>query len=125
MTVGASEADVRATLALTAAKHKTSKDGGEKERSCRLGDGRRGIVRGRAARVPTLRKRRGGRRGGRAADSAVPARIRFAQARAGSRPSVAAGEVAALKAELARAQSRIDTLESAVERLFTELGLSR
>jgi hypothetical protein len=33
--------------------------------------------------------------------------------------------VAALKAELARAQARIDTLESAVERLFTELGLSR
>ena len=43
----------------------------------------------------------------------------------GAGVGVAAGEVAALKAELARAQARIDTLESAVERLFTELGLSR
>ena len=38
---------------------------------------------------------------------------------------VAASEIAALKAELARAQDRIDALEAGVERLFTELGLSR
>jgi uncharacterized protein YceH (UPF0502 family) len=38
---------------------------------------------------------------------------------------VAASEVAALKAELARAQDRIDALEAGVDRLFTELGLSR
>jgi uncharacterized protein YceH (UPF0502 family) len=38
---------------------------------------------------------------------------------------VAASEIAALKAELARAQDRIDALEAGVDRLFTELGLSR
>ena len=44
---------------------------------------------------------------------------------AGSAPSVASSELAALKAELARAHARIDTLESGIERLYAELGVQR
>ena len=44
---------------------------------------------------------------------------------AGSAPRVASSELAALKAELARAHARIDTLESGIERLYAELGVQR
>lgn len=39
--------------------------------------------------------------------------------------SVAASELAALKAELARAHARIESLEAGMERLYAELGLAR
>jgi len=41
----------------------------------------------------------------------------------GPPPGVAASELAALKAELGRAQARIDALEATVQRLCTELGV--
>jgi len=44
---------------------------------------------------------------------------------AGSAPSVASSELAALKAELARAHARIDALESGIDRLYAELGVAR
>jgi uncharacterized protein YceH (UPF0502 family) len=44
---------------------------------------------------------------------------------AGGAPSVAASELAALKAELARAHARIEALETSVQRLFDELGVQR
>lgn len=43
----------------------------------------------------------------------------------GTAPSVAATELAALKAELARAHARIDALESGIDRLYAELGVPR
>ena len=44
---------------------------------------------------------------------------------AGASPSVAASELAALKAELARAHARIEALETSVARLFGELGVQQ
>ena len=44
---------------------------------------------------------------------------------AGASPSVAVSELAALKAELARAHARIEALETSVQRLFDELGVQR
>ena len=44
---------------------------------------------------------------------------------AGASPSVAASELAALKAELARTHARIEALETSVARLFGELGVQQ
>ena len=57
-------------------------------------------------------------------DAGLPAAASTAADAPGPATGVAASELAALKAELGRAQARIDDLEATVQRLCTELGVT-